>query len=414
MPIIFNEDTNRFEGANLFDQVLAGFDFSVFGGLITNNGAILGAVTANTGAGIEMSNTIGASLSKVAGSPYAVDLLGGGGRNFFNDGSIFGQVRFGTGWDQLNNSGLITGQISTGAGKDFLVNHIIPGIDGGFTVGTITGLVNMGADDDTVQNTGIMGDIRLGGGNDTYSARNTDEAGPSGKAGHVIGGSGTDQFFGGDEKEKFFGGAETDFMYGGGGNDQLFGQGGNDLMFGDAGNDKMFGGAGNDTMNGGDNNDMINGGADNDLIFAGRGNDMVGGGKGRDSIFGEAGNDRLFGNDGDDTITGGEGRDTITGGEGADVFIFAARSGRDTITDLGVEDRIDLMISFDSTMLFADIEANTEFTGGDAIVNLSALYNEFGGSEVIDHGSVLTLNGVAEEDFSAEMFGLSDFILVAT
>ena len=52
MPFIFNEETNAFEGTNAFGTSLAGFDFSVFGGMITNSGAITTTVTANSDAGI--------------------------------------------------------------------------------------------------------------------------------------------------------------------------------------------------------------------------------------------------------------------------------------------------------------------------------------------------------------------------
>jgi len=54
MPFIFNEETNAFEGTNAFGTSLAGFDFSVFGGMITNSGAITTTVTANSDAGIEL------------------------------------------------------------------------------------------------------------------------------------------------------------------------------------------------------------------------------------------------------------------------------------------------------------------------------------------------------------------------
>lgn len=144
MPITFNEETNAFEGSNGSGETLVGFDFSAFGGLISNSGAITGPVTANTDLGIELVNTTFGTLSKAAGSQYALDLLGNGGRLVVNDGHIFGSVRLGNGWDSFFNSGLIEGQISMGNGNDTLTNQIIAGIDGGpDTEGQITGGVNM-------------------------------------------------------------------------------------------------------------------------------------------------------------------------------------------------------------------------------------------------------------------------------
>ena len=103
MPITFNESTNSFEGENAFGQTLAGLDFSVFGGMITNFGAITAPLTANSDAGIIFTNTTFATLSKAAGSQYAIDLTGNGGRVVRNDGEIFGSIRLGNGWDTVEN-----------------------------------------------------------------------------------------------------------------------------------------------------------------------------------------------------------------------------------------------------------------------------------------------------------------------
>ncbi len=97
MPITFNEDTNAFEGSNGFGETLAGFDFSVFGELISNSGSITGPVTANTSEGIELVNSTFGTISKAAGSQYAIDLVGNGGRLVVNGGDIFGSVRLGNG-----------------------------------------------------------------------------------------------------------------------------------------------------------------------------------------------------------------------------------------------------------------------------------------------------------------------------
>lgn len=69
MPFIFSEETNAFEGTNAFGTSLAGFDFSVFGGMITNSGAITTTVTANSDAGIELTNTLFGHSAKPPAQP---------------------------------------------------------------------------------------------------------------------------------------------------------------------------------------------------------------------------------------------------------------------------------------------------------------------------------------------------------
>ncbi|MDG1069474.1 MAG: calcium-binding protein, partial [Sulfitobacter sp.] len=383
MPFIFNEETNAFEGTNAFGTSLAGFDFSVFGGMITNSGAITTTVTANSDAGIELTNTLFGTLSKAPGTAFAVDLQGNGGRNFFNDGTVIGAVATGNGWDSIINSGYIQGQVSTGSGNDRLVNQLIGGIDGGETIGTITGTVNMGNGDDTVLNLGVLHDVRLGAGNDTYSVTDLGaedffvlESGtPRGVAGDVRGEGGNDVLSGGTADDRFYGGGDSDTLYGGDRKDQLYGLAGNDPIFGGNGNDKIIGGIGNDLIDGGNNNDRIYAGSGNDAIYGGNGNDFVSGGAGSDYIAGDAGNDRLSGNDGNDVIEGGAGHDVMTGGAGDDAFVFMGRTGRDRIVDFDAGDRIEIFVDDASNVLYADILANTDFSGGNASIDLSALFN---------------------------------------
>lgn len=233
---------------------------SVIGGLITNNGTVVGPATAQADVGIEITNTVGGVISKASGNPYAIDLLGNGGRNFFDDGTIIGDVHFGNGWDSMQNSGLVQGTINMGNGNNRLVNQIILGIDGGETTGTVTGKVSMGQGDDAVLNLGSLVDVNLGGGNDSYSV--TDQFSgdlnvSSGTAGNVNGAAGNDELSGGTVADKFYGGSDNDTLSGNGGKDQLFGNNGNDLIFGGDGNDKINGGASRDTNDGGNNNDQI-------------------------------------------------------------------------------------------------------------------------------------------------------------
>ncbi|MCX7565121.1 calcium-binding protein [Sulfitobacter sp. F26169L] len=413
MPIIFNEETNGYEGENFSTQTLAGFDFSVFGGAITNSGAIAGTLSANSDAGIEVSNVLGGEITKVAGTPFAVSLLGNGGRNFSNDGDIFGDARFGNGWDSFFNSGLIEGKLILGSGNDLLVNQIIPGIDGGpVTVGTITGGVFMGDGNDTVLNTGILNDVFLGAGNDTYSVGGTFDNGlfAVGVAGNIHGGDGDDEITGGDADDRFFGGADNDTIEGRAGRDQLFGQSGDDSLFGGQGNDKIFGGDGDDFIDGGSQNDVLYGSSGNDVIYAGQGNDKLMGGIGDDDLFGGSGNDRLVGNAGSDTLEGGAGHDTMFGGTGADVFVFSGYSGRDDIRDFSEGDRIDIYGPGWGSISYADLIANTSFTGDHAVIDLSALFNGTTDGTIIDRGSILTVRNVTAGDLDEDAFNLiNDF-----
>ena len=80
----------------------------------------------------------------------------------------------------------------------------------------------------------------------------------------------------------------------------------------------------------------------------GGGDDKLFGGAGADTLLGDAGNDKLNGGGGSDVLIGGRGRDILTGGKGNDDFIVntgdsrVKTGGRDTITDFGHGDDIDL------------------------------------------------------------------------
>jgi len=411
MPITFNEDTQQFEGDNAFGQTLAGFDFAGFGGLITNNGLITNSVTATSDAGIEMLNSVSGTITRGAGEFAAVDLLGNGGRLFSNDGVIDGGMRLGNGWDTLFNTGEVTGPVDTGNGNDLLTNQIISLVDGGgFTVGTFNGTVRTGDGNDTVLNTGVMHDVLLGAGNDTYSVggfQNASGVMIDGQSGDVRGDAGNDVLNGGDADERFYGGADDDQLNGAAGRDKLYGDAGNDTLNAGDGNDKLYGGAGNDVMDGGRNNDRLFGEHGNDLMDGGHGNDLLNGGAGDDVMSGGAGNDRMFGGDGNDRIEGGQGRDTMYGGKGADVFVFAGQSGRDTIVDFTDGDQIALGAGIG----YDDITAHLSFVGGNAVIDLSAIATAAGQP---GNGAVLTVNNVSIDDLDAAAFGLFDDVFIAT
>jgi Ca2+-binding RTX toxin-like protein len=103
---------------------------------------------------------------------------------------------------------------------------------------------------------------------------------------------------------------------------------------------------GNDTIHGNGGADVIYGDWKDFNIYArlrsGGGNDQLYGDAGKDTIYGDAGNDQIDGGTGADFIDGGTGNDSLSGGSGADTFVFAAGYGRDTITDFGNGDKIDI------------------------------------------------------------------------
>jgi len=191
--------------------------------------------------------------------------------------------------------------------------------------------------------------------------------------------------------------AVTDRILGLGGDDILLGHGGDDVLDGGAGNDRLNGGAGNNTyvFARGDGADVIgnagSGGEDTlqfgadilaaDVTYTRAANGdlrvtladgggsltlpgfynaggahlrqiLYGDGTAEDMaalgalavppIAGTAGNDVLTGTDyadtilgyaGDDRLDGGAGDDTLAGGAGADTYLFAARSGADTVIE---------------------------------------------------------------------------------
>jgi Ca2+-binding RTX toxin-like protein len=94
--------------------------------------------------------------------------------------------------------------------------------------------------------------------------------------------------------------------------------------------------------------DSIDAGAGDDLVdltttkFALTGLTVLGG-LGNDTIWGGAGADSIHGGDGIDVLLGAAGNDTLTGGAGNDIFLFAANSEQDTITDFVSGDKIKLL-----------------------------------------------------------------------
>ncbi|KZK83288.1 RTX-I toxin determinant A from serotypes 1/9 [Pseudovibrio sp. Ad46] len=148
-------------------------------------------------------------------------------------------------------------------------------------------------------------------------------------------------------------------------------------LYGMGGDDLLFGGAGDDVINGGEN---LDGTADSDTIafFGADSVDIDLGTKiwkenlgiyysvssaiysiktdnegGRitkvdsdklyfiENVIGSDGNDIIKGDEERNILSGAGGDDELTGGGGADTFVFAANSGKDTITDL---DKADVLV----------------------------------------------------------------------
>lgn len=109
--------------------------------------------------------------------------------------------------------------------------------------GIVLGDIQLNLGDDTLLNFGLIrGTVDMGGDNDLVdnSAGTID--------GVVLMGEGTDNFIGGAAADHASGGVGNDTITGGGGADLLEGNFGDDALVGGAGNDGLYGGTGNDAL----------------------------------------------------------------------------------------------------------------------------------------------------------------------
>lgn len=294
----------------------------------------------------------------------------------------------------------------------------VGGLTGNLAIarGTMIEFVTTGSGDDTVTGNNVTNRIITGDGDDIVHAErgwdkvwtgNGNDRAFGGRGNDLMGGmDGFDTLSGGEGNDTLFGGGWADTVGGGNGDDLIRGDRGSDQLWGNNGKDTLDGGLHDDTVNGGSQadrvyggwgNDLVNGGWGNDIVAAGRGddlayggqgNDTVRGGDGKDRVFGDAGNDRLEAGAGNDTLWGGWGNDTVAGGTGADTFVFAARGGRDVITDFDAEQGDVLRLNDN---LWSASHGNLR---ADAIV--STFGSTQGGNLTLrfDGGEVLTLNDV--------------------
>ncbi len=125
------------------------------------------------------------------------------------------------------------------------------------------------------------------------------------------------------------------------------------------------------TLYGNAQNNTIKGGKVADKLYGRAGNDRIYGNAGNDYLYGEAGNDNLNGGVGDDYLYGGANDDTLTGAAGKDIFVFAANTGKDIVTDY-MEKQDTLYISSGSISKVALANSNKDmiFTVGSGTVTL--------------------------------------------
>ncbi len=216
-------------------------------------------------------------------------------------------------------------------------------------------------------------------------------------------------------------------LYGTAGGDTLVGLDGNDMLKGWAGADRLFGGTGIDRLegaegvdylDGGSGADTMSGGIDADIYIVDDAGDVViesaaNGLGGIDSVFasvdwalgnavenlyltgsaalsgtGNGLSNILAGNEAANVLRGGAGDDILSGGGGADTFVFGNGFGRDTVSDFGRGDVIDLAgYRLTDAPVVTDLGADTliDLGGGNTILltdveadQLSYMGNAFG------------------------------------
>lgn len=286
--------------------------------------------------------------------------------------------------------------------------------------------VETGPTDKHVINEGrIIGDVRMGGGNDIYlGALGSHEGAVFGQGGNdtLTGGVGSDRLDGGEGLDRMIGGRGDDaywldavgdlvFENAGEGNDtvhaaishylfanvenltltgaaNLFGVGSDaaNILTGNAGENLLIAGAGNDVLRGGGARDALFGESGEDQLFgetgidyivAGTGNDIVDGGRDADEIYGEAGDDLLFAGEGfhTDILVGGDGNDVIRGDSGSGDFDFLyGNAGNDIFYVDTPADLVFESLGEGTDTVFADING-AGFYLYDHIENLTLLGN---------------------------------------
>jgi Ca2+-binding RTX toxin-like protein len=187
---------------------------------------------------------------------------------------------------------------------------------------------------------------------------------------------------------------------------------GNDLgnkLIGTAGGDSLSGLGGDDNVSSYDGDDKVTGGDGNDTLQGGNGNDTVIGDAGADKVMGEVGNDSLVGGAGNDTLDGWTGTDSFSGGTGADMFVFGSVEAKgEVIYDFSHAegDKINLN-PIDANTVVAGNQ-NFSFIGAGAFTKVAGqLHYEVSGSDSYLAGDT---NGDGIADFRILMKGVNSFV----
>ena len=366
--------------SNLSRSWVASVLLSGEGGVVQNEGRILGAMGIYLNIGSGLVDNSGSILAQgrgdsFGGNPTAAIFLAGSDSGLIRisnsglmqatpsvDVPAFATARLAVYQQNTNtaanveidNAGTINGSILLNSGVGALRN-----------AGMITGSVDMGAGNDLVYNTGeILRNLLLGAGNDTLR----------GGQGMVDG-----------------------------------------AIYGGLGNDSIVAGSGLDYLSGGDGNDVLRGGSGDDTLDGQSGNDLMIAGDGNDYLVDGIGYDTVRGGSGDDTFVAGLGTDSLYGGAGADVFLFQSTAAagigasRDVIRDFqrGVD-----------VINLATIDARTNVAGNNSFAFIGAAGFSGVSGQLRMSGGVIygDLNGDRSADFAISVTGITtlsaaDFVL---
>ncbi|MDB5554842.1 MAG: hypothetical protein JWL86_4826 [Rhizobium sp.] len=267
--------------------------------IITNNGAI----AADTGISGFLDETTIINTGAILGKSKAIDLecddliIQNKGVIRATDGDA---IKL-TGDDSLivNRGTIRTDSFSFAVEFNDLASDQSVLVNRGDIIGKSTAYMSRGGDDSVINFGLIKGAVDLGNGDNTFVNR----------------------------------GEVTDTVFGRQGDDRYF-------LYGDKPILAEFSNQGHDTVHANFSFKL----AENfeDLILLGKGKINGTGNDDANILLGNSGANRLNGDSGKDVLNGGAGNDRLTGGFGLDVFVFEDGSGRDTITDMTLDDAIDL------------------------------------------------------------------------
>lgn len=276
--------------------------------------------------------------------------------NFYNYGTVHGDIYLGAGNDLYDGAGgSITSisEIYLGRGDDLALGgdgrEEIYGDAGNDTIEAGAGKDRIydGAGDDSVQAGEGKDYVRVGGGEDSYSGGEGKDYisyydSPNGVTLDLEANSGSRSWAANDYIEDFesAGGSRT-------GDDRLYGTSGSNTLNSYGGSDRLYGRGGSDKLDGG---------------------------SGADSLYGGGGADRLFGGSGADFLNGGSGEETdlLYGEGGSDVFHFDLGEGYDIIKDFADDTDTLEFDDFDYLSDAASALAYASESGGDVLFDFGA------------------------------------------